>query len=370
MDIAAHIRILLYKHNCVVIPSFGAILLHYAPAQIHPTLSQFTPPHKAITFNKSLTINDGLLVSSVANALQKHYNDAEKFVEQFANDLKNSLKTKGDYVLQSVGKFKVDIEGCIVFEAFDDTNYLTDAFGMEHFISPTIMRREAFQPQDAKPLLKHKKKFNWFGLGLFFVVLFLITYQLLNIFRVLPTHENASLLSDSQSIRNKAIELNEAMHKNDTQANHHDTVVHLIVIRDETSESIKNETTLDKLQPITSEASSVNELNSLSSMQPTKRTRDSILYSSNTKYPLASEYNPSKWGAYLIVFSKHRSEEAALQKHKQLINERIGVRIYFNGTEYMVVKSGYMSKQAAAKDVALYSLLGYDNTWLYKMPEQ
>jgi hypothetical protein len=350
----------------VVLPGFGGLLLHYAPAQIHPTRHQFLPPHKAITFNKSLTINDGLLISSISNASQIHYNVAELTVEHYVRELNNSLKSKGDFVINSVGKFKLDVEGQIVFDVFEETNYLTDAFGMEHFISPAIMRREAFQPQQAKSLQKAKKKFNWFGLGTFIIIATLIVYQILDITKLLRPFESASLMPDTQRLRNIAIERNEAMHKNDTPAGRRDTLVQIIVIRDETTES-KSETTASANSD-NPKVSSPNNLIVTKTISATKRLQDSIRYSASTQYPLASEYNPAKWGAFLIVFSSHKSEAAAVEKQKQLINERIGVRLYYNGNEFMVVKSGYMSKQAAAKDVALYSMLGYNNTWLYKMP--
>ncbi len=367
MDVAAHIKLLLYKHNCVVLPGFGGLLLHYAPAQINPTRHQFLPPRKAITFNKSLTINDGLLISCVSNAAQIHYNIAELTVEHYVRDINNSLKSKGDFVINSVGKFKLDVEGQIVFEVIDESNYLTDAFGMEHFISPAIIRREAFEPQQALPLQKEKKKFNWFGLGLFFIITALVIYQILDITKLLTPYESASLVPDTQRLRNIAIERNEALHKNNTSAGRRDTVVQIIVIRDETSES-KPEMPNDE-QSASSSSATLNQNITTKPVSSAKRTQDSIRFSSTTSYPLASEYNPAKWGAFLIVFSSHKSEDAALEMQKQLINERIGVRLYNNGHEYLVVKSGYMSKQAAAKDVALYGMLGYNNTWLYKMPE-
>lgn len=350
-----------------MLPGFGGLLLHYTPAQIHPTRHQFLPPTKAITFNGSLTINDGLLISQLANTENIHYNVAELKVEHYVNELRQALKVRGEYLIPQVGKFKVNIEGKITFEADTDHNYLTDTFGMDRFVSPAIIRRESFQPQPAQPLQKQKKKFNWFGLGLTIGILVLLTYQILDITGIIQPYYKASLLPDTQRLKSIAIERNEAMH-NSSSIGRRDTLVQIIVIRDETSANTP--------QTETSAASAIDYTNQTFTSgikeSPTnlklKRAQDSIRYTSSTTYPLSTEYNPAKWGSYLIVFSTHKSEEAAQLKQKQLINERIGVRIYFNGKEYMVVKSGYMSKQAAAKDVALYDLLGYHNTWLYKMP--
>lgn len=369
MDINTHIKLLLYKHNCLVIPGFGGLLLHYAPAQIHPTRHQFLPPSKAITFNKSLTINDGLLISSVANYENIHYNIAELKVERFTNELRETLKTKGDYTIPSVGKFKVDVEGNIVFEAYTDENFLTDSFGLDRFISPAIIRRESFQPQQAQSLQKAKKKFNWFGLGLTLIILSLLAYQIIDITNLFNTHPSASLLPDTQRLKAIAIERNESMHKNNP-VGRRDTMVQIIIIRDETSSEKVNAQQHDNASNLATTSPTASQENIVTGVSKMKRAQDSIRFSSTTTYPLATEYNPAKWGSFLIVFSKHKSEAAALFMQKKLINERIGVRVYHTGSEYLVVKSGYFSKQAAAKDVALYSMLGYSNTWLYKMPDE
>lgn len=369
MDLSIHIKQLLYKHNCLVLPGFGGLLLHYHAARIHPAQHQFLPPRKAITFNKSLTVNDGLLTSCLANTSNIHYNTAELLVDHYVQEISRSLKTKGDFTINGVGKFRTDIEGHIIFESNEETNYLTDAFGMEHFVSPAIIRRDSFQPQQAEPLTKKTKRFNWFGLSGVLLIMALLTYQILDITKLLKPHDSASILPDSQRLQQIAIERNEAMQKNNADSSYQpkrDTMVQIIVIRDETSTAPNTSTTNNSNN---SDSASTSQASLLKGNANNKKLQDSIRYSSKVPYPLASEYNPSKWGNFLIVFSRHKNQEAAILSQKQLINERIGVRIYVNGSEYFVVKSGYLTKQAAAKDIALYGMLGYSNTWIYKMSE-
>ena len=94
-----HIQYLLYRHNCVVLPGFGGIVLQYSPARIHPAQHIFQPPRKALAFNRSLTTNDGLLISHVANAEQLHYDDAENKVRRFVDGIEDNIRRKGDYAL-------------------------------------------------------------------------------------------------------------------------------------------------------------------------------------------------------------------------------------------------------------------------------
>ena len=104
MDIGSHIKILLFQHNCIIIPGFGGIVMQYAPASIHPSQHIFQPPHKSIAFNKSLTTNDGLLTSHIANHENKHYDEAEHLVRRYVLNIENSIRQKGDFTIQDVGK--------------------------------------------------------------------------------------------------------------------------------------------------------------------------------------------------------------------------------------------------------------------------
>ena len=42
MTVVLHINALLHRHDCVIIPDFGAILTHKVSAQIHETTNTFT----------------------------------------------------------------------------------------------------------------------------------------------------------------------------------------------------------------------------------------------------------------------------------------------------------------------------------------
>jgi len=58
-DISAYIRELLFRHDCVIIPGFGAFIGNYFPSQVDRNDGLFYPPSRRITFNRHLTGNDG-----------------------------------------------------------------------------------------------------------------------------------------------------------------------------------------------------------------------------------------------------------------------------------------------------------------------
>jgi len=60
MQITRYIQELLYQHECVTIPHFGAFLTRSFGAKVTPEGS-FSPPRKEVNFNPLLIANDGVL---------------------------------------------------------------------------------------------------------------------------------------------------------------------------------------------------------------------------------------------------------------------------------------------------------------------
>ncbi len=173
MDIAGIIKRLLYRHDCVIIPGFGALVTEYAPAEIHPTQHIFLPPHKSIAFNRSLKTNDGLLISAIATEENLNYEAATLQLRQFVRDTENSLKNKGGVMLPFIGKFHFDIEKNLLFEAEQQQNYLLPAYGLDRFIAHPVMRREEALSALETTIVQARKKrrMNWIGFGVILAIL-------------------------------------------------------------------------------------------------------------------------------------------------------------------------------------------------------
>ena len=59
MQITRYIQELLYQHECVTIPHFGAFLTRSFGAQVSSE-GHFFPPRKEVNFNQLLVANDGV----------------------------------------------------------------------------------------------------------------------------------------------------------------------------------------------------------------------------------------------------------------------------------------------------------------------
>jgi nucleoid DNA-binding protein len=133
VDITAFIRELLFGHDCVIVPGFGAFIGNYSPASIDKNTGTFYPPVKQISFNRNLNHNDGLLVGSISGTSHINYGDARNLVEDFVGDLRRKLEKGEKVVFDNIGSFINNQEGNVQFEPDRGVNYHLDSYGLESF---------------------------------------------------------------------------------------------------------------------------------------------------------------------------------------------------------------------------------------------
>ncbi len=157
LKIDSYIHELLYEHNCVIIPAFGGFVGNYKGAEIHPTQHIFTAPCKQIAFNKSLTVNDGLLANYIAQKESIAYPEALEFIEKEVFKIKHLLATGEKVTINSTGFLKLDVEKNIQFFPSNSVNYNTESFGLFNFQSATI-KREATRLKVEKTFIDRPTK--------------------------------------------------------------------------------------------------------------------------------------------------------------------------------------------------------------------
>ncbi|QYJ69101.1 HU domain-containing protein [Flavobacterium litorale] len=142
MMIEKHISALLYRYQCVTIPGFGAFLAETTSAQLDNDTHTFYPPKKRISFNANLKNNDGLLGNHIALQEKISYNEAITAIANTVNHWYSELQDTQTLTLKNLGTITSNAEGNFVFAPDTPINYLTDAFGLSSFTSPTIKREE------------------------------------------------------------------------------------------------------------------------------------------------------------------------------------------------------------------------------------
>lgn len=136
-DLSDIIGTLLLRNNCVVIPDFGGFVAKVVSAQIDVAKGVITPPKKALSFNKNLNNNDGLLVSTLAQERNISFDEATKLVSTKVREIKQSLN-KGERVhFQNVGFLFTNKAGAISFEQDRFFNLLLSSYGLSivHFVA-------------------------------------------------------------------------------------------------------------------------------------------------------------------------------------------------------------------------------------------
>jgi hypothetical protein len=133
VDVTAHIRELLFGHDCVIVPGFGGFIGNYTPARIDRSTDTFYPPVKKISFNRNLNHNDGLLVGKISGSNKINYGDARNLVEEFVAGIRKKLEKGEKVVFDNIGSFVNNHEGNIQFEPDSSFNYHLDSYGLEPF---------------------------------------------------------------------------------------------------------------------------------------------------------------------------------------------------------------------------------------------
>lgn len=150
-----HIRTLLYDHDCVIIPDFGGLITRYVSARINPAKHTFSPPSKKIAFNEKLTLNDGLLISTIAHHKDVSKEEAQQLVMDFVHHARYKLDVEQRFELQHIGIFRYNAERHLEFEYVEgDSNLLEESFGLPEVVARPIRTEE---PAVLRTLIKERE---------------------------------------------------------------------------------------------------------------------------------------------------------------------------------------------------------------------
>ena len=150
-DISGYIRELLFSHDCVIIPGFGAFIGNYFPAQIDRSEGMFYPPSRKVTFNRHLTGNDGLLIGHISSHLQTGYGEARDIVSEWTDELRKKIMAGTSVTMEHLGTFSLNYERTIVFDPDLSVNYLLTSYGLSayhrHPVSGFDVRKRVLEKQ-------------------------------------------------------------------------------------------------------------------------------------------------------------------------------------------------------------------------------
>ena len=114
-NLARHIELLLRDNDCVILPGFGGFIAHDVPAYYVSDEGLYYPPSRSISFNASITMNDGLLAQSYMKSYQVDYARANYMIDVAVEQLIDQLDEEGTAVLPRIGVLTQDINQSLQF---------------------------------------------------------------------------------------------------------------------------------------------------------------------------------------------------------------------------------------------------------------
>jgi len=155
-NVAYYISELLYLHDCVIVPKFGGFVGNIKSATINRETGSINPPSKQILFNVNLKINDGLLISHIANEEGITQEIAKENVQIFSDEINDKLYTSKVLRLSNIGLFSIGKDNNIVFLQDNSINYSLDSFGMKGTYRKPTKRKIVAEKELKKSVQKIK----------------------------------------------------------------------------------------------------------------------------------------------------------------------------------------------------------------------
>jgi cell division septation protein DedD len=121
---------LLLRNNCVVIPAFGGFVANNVSAKVDIKNGLITPPSKALSFNKNLINNDGLIINHLAREKSISFDESQNIISKEVQQIKTQLSEGKRIQFHNVGFLYTNTAGKIAFEQDRFFNLLLSSYGL------------------------------------------------------------------------------------------------------------------------------------------------------------------------------------------------------------------------------------------------
>ena len=139
MRLEEHISQLLFQHDCVIVPNFGAFISNTANVAFDEQTNTFISPRKELSFNSSLTKSDGILVNKIAHDEPMAFDKAQTFLDEQVYFWQEHLKNGKVLTLNNIGALQFNEAGKIDFKPENAQNYFIAAYGLSNLQANYIL---------------------------------------------------------------------------------------------------------------------------------------------------------------------------------------------------------------------------------------
>jgi len=159
MHLENYISDLLYTHDCVVVPGFGAFLTRYQTAELDKNTHTFYPPKKTVGFNIRLQENDGVLAHRIDKETKNGLKKSVAFIEKEVAVWQQHLAQNKFLSLEKLGDFSVDNLGKWQFVPSANVNFLPESFGLSAVVSKPLVNKPV---KRIVPIQETKTPSTWY----------------------------------------------------------------------------------------------------------------------------------------------------------------------------------------------------------------
>lgn len=135
---------LLFEHECVTIPRFGAFLTRTYKVSIKN--ETFYPPKKEVTFNALLISNDGIVAHYMAQKEKISFEHALRLIDKEVSSWKRKLHTQA-LIFPDIGEIRLNDSKKMEFSPYHHVNFDTKAFGLQKFTRKSLLINTPKQPK-------------------------------------------------------------------------------------------------------------------------------------------------------------------------------------------------------------------------------
>lgn len=127
ISVLDHIEYLTQKHDCVIVPGFGAFISQYSCKKENGVISALS---RSISFNASVDYNDGLLMNSLVRREQIGSEVAKNAINEYVCCIRTQLKHEGEIPIGRLGYFKYVNEDVLEFNPFVSQKANNEFYGL------------------------------------------------------------------------------------------------------------------------------------------------------------------------------------------------------------------------------------------------
>lgn len=160
----SHIEYLIMRHDCVVVPGWGAFVARRRPACYDDVAQRFVAPRRELSFNPEIVHADGLVASSISRKEGVSFEQASIIIARETEAMKSQLMADGELSLGRIGRFIAQSDASPLFEASQrmerSMSSLFPSLDIKTIAAKIEQERRDAQAQQLRPRRSRMKRFG------------------------------------------------------------------------------------------------------------------------------------------------------------------------------------------------------------------